>query len=82
MGAKSRRTILEKVLKVMLILLFALDVLVPSISTLFFFLLNISLVALVISSPESEYIKDNIESNDFILDNLMKMEKDKILNKK
>ena len=48
----------------------------PGISTLFFVMLNLSLAALVASTPEPEFIRDSIEINNIILESLGKMKKE------
>ena len=76
------KSLLERTIRMLLSFLFLLDALMPGISTLFFVMLNLSLTALVASTPEPEFIRDSIEINDVILENLGKMKKEGKLKKR
>ena len=70
------KSVLERILRMLLSFVFLLDALMPGISTLFFVMLNLSLAALVTSTPEPEFIRDSIEINDVILEHLERMKKE------
>ena len=76
------KNLLYRILGMLLSFLFLLDALMPGISTLFFVMLNLSLAALVASTPEPEFIRDSIEINDVILEYLGKMKKEGMLKKR
>ena len=76
------KSVLERILRMLLSFVFLLDALMPGISTLFFVMLNLSLAALVASTPEPEFIRDSIEINDVILEYLGKMKKEGMLKKR
>ena len=69
------QTSFEYILKTQLVFIFILDAMMPSISTLFFFLLSLSLLAMIISMPKDEYPKDRIKTNEILLGALDKMMK-------
>ena len=70
------KNLLYRILRMLLSFLFLLDAFMPGISTLFFVMLNLSLAALVASTPEPEFIRDSIEINNIILESLGKMKKE------
>jgi hypothetical protein len=72
----GRTSVFERLLRYLTALLFLLDLLAPSISLLFFGILNFALVAVLLSIPEPEFETDNFEANELILAALARLTKE------
>jgi len=78
-GSSTNR--LATTFKFLLVFIFTLDAITPSISNAFFILYITIIMLIPLISPEPEYIANNIEVNDFIIKMLDELKKQKTLKK-
>jgi len=74
-------TVFATTLKFLLIFLFTIDIIAPSISTFYLISINVLFSLAPLSSPEPKFIEDNIQTNDYLLKTLNKMSEEDQLNK-